>query len=155
MYNGLVHLHNVIRWILLLLLVIALFRHMAGLGGKRPITKGDQKTDLFLMISAHVQLVLGLILWFVGPLGLSIFRNNAMGDIMKNAELRFWALEHLVGMLIAVVLITVGRRAVKSSLADTPRHRRAFIFFLIAFIIIMASIPWPGRISGRPLMPGM
>lgn len=153
MYIGLLHLHNLLRWILLLLLLIAIVRHLSGMMSRRPINGGDRKIDLFLMISAHIQLIIGLYQWFVGGFGLKSILNNGFGPVMKNAALRFWAIEHIFGMLVAIVLITIGRGAVKRS-ADAAVHKKAFWFFLIALIIIMATVPWPGRAGiGRPLMP--
>lgn len=153
MYIGLLHLHNLLRWILLLLLLIAILRHLSGMMSKRPINGGDRKIDLFLMISAHIQLLIGLYQWFFGHLGLESIRNNGMGVVMKNNVLRFWAIEHIFGMLVAIIFITIGRGAVKRS-SDAGVHKKAFWFFLLALIIIMATIPWPGRMGiGRPLMP--
>ena len=94
MYQGLVHLHNVLRWVMLLLLVIAIVRHFGGMNGRKAFTPGDRKTGLFLMITAHVQLLLGLIQWFAGDWGLQILQTTAMGEIMKNPVLRFWTVEH-------------------------------------------------------------
>jgi hypothetical protein len=158
MYTGLVHLHNVLRWVVLILLVIAILRHLAGFTGKKPFTNGDRKVDLFLMISAHIQLLLGLYQWFVGPWGLKLIQNveGGMGEIMRNPAYRFWTVEHNTGMLIAIILITIGRGVVKKNIPDISKHRRAFWFFLVALVLILASIPWPGREGfGRPLFPGM
>ena len=155
MYTGLLHLHSVLRWIILLLLVIAILRHLTGMMSKRPINAGDRKVDLFLMISAHITLVIGLYQWIVGGYGLKSIQNNGFGVVMKNAALRFWAVEHIFGMLVAIVFITVGRGAVKRS-ADAGVHKKAFWFFLLALIIILATVPWPGRVgTGRPMFPGM
>lgn len=155
MYQGLVHLHNLLRWVVLLLLVIAIFRHMAGLSGKRPFTQGDKKVGLFLMISAHIQLLLGLIQWFIGPWGLKLIQNVGMSEVMKNPVYRFWAVEHNTGMLIAIILITIGRGAAKKNIPDQAKHKKSFWLYLIALILILASIPWPGREVARPLFPGM
>jgi hypothetical protein len=156
MFNGLVHLHNFLRWVVLLFLVIAVIRHLAGMSGKKPFTSADKRTGLFLMISAHIQLLIGLYLWFAGPRGLSLIRNTGMGEIMKNPEWRFWTVEHNTGMLIAIILITIGRGVSKKALPDLTKHKRSFWLFFIALIIILAVIPWPGREHiGRPLFPGM
>ena len=155
MYTGLLHLHSVLRWIILLLLVIAILRHLTGMMSKRPINAGDRKIDLFLMISAHITLVIGLYQWIVGGFGLKSFQNNGFSAVMHDDKLRFWAVEHIFGMLLAIVLITVGRGAVKRS-ADAGVHKKAFWFFLLALIIILATVPWPGRAGiGRPMFPGM
>lgn len=154
MYTGLVHLHNFLRWIILLLLLTAIVRHFTGMNRKKAYTDGDRRNDLFLMITAHVQLLLGLIQWFVGDWGYKLIVNaDSFGEIMRNPTMRFWTVEHNTGMLIAIVLITIGRGAGKKSIPDASKHRRAFWFFLFALILILASIPWPGREGiERPLI---
>jgi hypothetical protein len=153
MYTGLVHLHNFFRWVVLVLLIVAIIRHLTGMRGTKAITGGDKKTDLFLMIATHIQLLLGIIIWFIGDWGYQVVKNSAgMGEVMKNSTMRFWVIEHPVGMLVATVLITIGRGVSKKALPDAVKHKRAFWLFLIAMIIIIASVPWPGRIGiGRPL----
>jgi hypothetical protein len=156
MYNGLLHLHNLLRWVIIILLVVAVLRHLIGMTSRRAITPGDRKTDLFLMISAHITLLVGLYQWFVGNLGLKLMQNSGMSGVMKDPVARYWAIEHLTGMLIAIVLITIGRGALKKNITDQSKHTRAFWFFLIALVIILVNSPWPGRVGiGRPLIPGM
>jgi hypothetical protein len=155
MYTGLLHLHNLMRWVILLLLVIAILRHLSAMSSKRLVNKGDQKIDLFLMIAAHITLVIGLYQWIVGGFGLKSIQNNGFGVVMKNASLRFWAVEHITGMLLAIILITIGRGAVKRAVSAAA-HKKAFWFFLLALILILAVVPWPGREGiGRPMFPGM
>jgi hypothetical protein len=156
MYTGLLHLHNLLRWVIIVLIVIAIFRHLAGMNQKRAVNAGDKKIDLFLMISAHLTLVLGLVQWFVGDFGFKLIKAaGGMGEVMKNSAMRFWVVEHLTGMLIAIVLITIGRGKVKRAV-DYTAHKKAFTFFLLALIIILASVPWPFREAvARPLFPGM
>lgn len=150
MNTGLVHLHNFLRWVVLLLLIVAIVRHLTGMTGKKPFTNGDKKVDLFLMISTHIQFLIGIILWFIGDFGFNLAANG-MGEAMKNPVSRFWVVEHPLGMLIAVALITVGRGVVKKNIPDPSKHKKAFWFFLIALIIILASVPWPGREVARPM----
>ena len=106
------------------------------------------------MISAHLMLLIGLYQWFVGP-GLESIQNMGMKNVMQNNVARFWAIEHPVGMIIGIILITLGRGSAKKNISDQAKHRRSFWFYLIAFIIIIASVPWPFREVARPLFPGM
>jgi hypothetical protein len=155
MYNGLLHLHNLLRWVILLLLIIAILRHLSGMTSKRAISAGDKKIDLFLMVAAHITLLIGLYQWFAGPWGYKLIKNAGMSDVMKNDQFRFWAIEHISGMLIAIILITIGRGAVKRSI-DWRAHKKAFWFFFIALLIILVTVPWPFRAGiGRPWFPGM
>lgn len=144
------------RWVILILILIAIYKAYRGMSQKLPYTAGDKKTGLYLMIAAHTTLLIGLYQWFVGPWGLRNISALGMGEIMKNATYRFFAVEHLTGMLIAIVLITIGKGVAKKSIPDAAKHKKAFWMFLIAFIIILLSVPWPFRESvGRPLLPGM
>ena len=153
MYTGFVHLHNFLRWVILLLLIVAIFRHFSGMTGKKAFTNGDRKTGTWLMIAANVQFVLGLIQWFVGDWGYKLIDNSGgMGAVMKNAPARFWVIEHPIGMLIAVALISIGRGVGKKNIPDANKHKKAFWLFLIALIVIIVSVPWPGREGvARPL----
>ncbi len=154
MYQGLLHLHNLGRWVVIILLLVAIFKALAGMSGTKPFTSGDKKVGLFLMISAHVMLLIGLYQWFAGP-GLGSIQNMGMKAVMQNSVARFWAVEHPVGMLIGIILITVGRGVAKKNLPDSAKHSRSFWMYLIALIIILASVPWPFREVARPLFPGM
>ncbi|MFT4023558.1 MAG: hypothetical protein QM664_07225 [Flavihumibacter sp.] len=156
MLTGLVHLHSLLRWLILIFLVIAIIRHLNGLKDKNAYTAKDRKTDLLLMIFTHTNLLVGLILWFAGPMGLKNISNLGMGEVMRTAVYRFFAVEHVFGMLVAVVLITIARSAGKPATAGTAAHKKAFYLLLVALLIILATIPWPFREAiARSLFPGM
>lgn len=97
------------------------------------------------MIVTDIQLVLGLVLYFMGEWGYKSFKNFPMKDVMGNSYTRFFAVEHLVGMLIAIVLIHIGRAKMKKKSSDREKHHAVFIYNLIALIILLATIPWPFR----------
>lgn len=156
MTQGLVHIHNFLRWIVLILLVIAVFKHLMGMVNRKSFTNGDRKLGSFLMISTHIQFLVGLFLYFAGDLGLKLIQNSGMGVVMKDSVARYWAVEHLVGMLIAIVLITIGKGVAKKNISDKLKHTRSFWYYFIALIIILVLIPWPFREGiARPLFPGM
>jgi hypothetical protein len=155
MYQGLLHLHNLGRWVVIILLVVAIFKSLTGITGNKPFTSGDKKIGLFLMITAHIMLLIGLYQWFAGPWGLHNIQANGMKVVMHNNVSRFWAVEHITGMLIAIILITIGRGSAKKNISDKAKHSRSFWFYLIAFVIILATVPWPFREVARPLFPGM
>ncbi|HET6256846.1 MAG TPA: hypothetical protein VFE32_22435 [Puia sp.] len=144
-------LHSLLRWVILLLLLAAIVQSYTGMRSGRPYSDGDRKLGLFLLISAHTTLLLGLALWLFGSFGLALVRDSGMGVVMKNAVMRYWVVEHFVGMLIAIVLITIGRGVAKKSISDAAKFKRAFWLFLVALIIILVTIPWPFRTGvGRP-----
>ncbi len=145
MYTALLHLHNALRWIILILLFITIVQSLTA--KRNSISgRGLNKTSLFLLISAHTTLLIGLYQWFVGAWGLQKILDLGMGEVMKNGVLRYWAVEHFAGMLIAIILITIARFKVKKSAFGA-----AFWLYFISLIIILVMIPWPAREVGRPL----
>jgi L-asparagine transporter-like permease len=151
MYNFLLGVHNLLRWIILLLLLLNLVRHFAAIN--RPFASIDKKLGLWLMIFAHIQLLIGLYQWFAGAWGLQNFENNGAA-VMKNSTERFFAVEHTVSMIIAIVLITIARGIYRKQLTDAKKHRRCILLYTLALLIILAMIPWPGMDSiGRSLTP--
>ena len=153
MLTGLLHTHSLLRYILLIFILLSIFKAFSGWFGKKPYLPGDKKVALFTLISAHLQLVVGLILYFISPtvkMGLA-----DMGSAMKDPGLRFWAVEHISMMLIAIILITVGYSSAKRAATDEAKHKKIAIFFLLALIIIFFAIPWPWSAISRGWMPGM
>jgi hypothetical protein len=142
MYTGLVHLHNLLRWVILITLFWSMFNAFKGKNGKE---------TLFMMISAHVMLLVGLVQWFGGDWGLKQIKNLGMGEAMKNAAVRFFAVEHALMMVIAVVLITIGHRSAKAQKPNTKW------ILLVALVIILMMMPGPWRSDAalqRALFPG-
>ncbi|HXD76484.1 MAG TPA: hypothetical protein VN616_01690 [Puia sp.] len=144
-------LHSLLRWIILILLIAAIIKSLGGMRSGRVFNNGDRKVGLFLMISAHTTFLLGLILWLFGAFGLALINNQGMQAVMKNGVTRYWVVEHFFGMLVAIVLITIGRSAARKSIPDAAKFKKQFWLFLIALIIILVTIPWPFRAGvGRP-----
>ncbi len=144
MYNGLLHTHNLLRWIILILLLVAIYQAFT----KKP---GLSKSSLWLMIAAHITLLIGIYQWFTGHLGLKRIQEMGMSEVMGASAARFFAIEHPVGMLIAIILITVGRGKAKKQ-----SYTAASWIYIIALLILLVTIPWPFREGvGRPWIPGM
>lgn len=155
MYNGLLHLHSVLRWVILILLLVAICKSFAD--RKNAFTSGHRKAGLFLLICADVMLLVGVYQWIAGPLGLKSIQENGMSMVMKEPVLRFFAVEHFLGMLIAIIMIHIGYSYAKKNIPDVVKHRRAILFYGLALLIILISIPWPFRAigAGRHWFPGM
>ena len=153
MAQGLLHLHNLMRWIVLLFAVLTLVKMLSGMSGKRAFTNGDRKTALFMMISADIQLLLGFALYFMRGWAQTL----GEGGVMANKVSRFWSVEHIAGMLIGIILIHVAYSNAKKNIADSARFSRVFWFTLIGLAVILITIPWPFRDAGiaKPLFPGM
>jgi hypothetical protein len=155
MYAYLLALHSLLRWIILLFLLIAIVRHLSGMNKKALVNNTDRRVDLILMTIAHITFLVGLYQWIRGPWGLKLIQNIGMKPVMENDTYRFFAIEHMTGMLIAIILITIGRGKVKRAV-DWKAHKKAFWLFLIALIIILASVPWPFRDAvARPWFRGI
>ena len=156
MATGLVHLHNLLRWVILILLVLSIFKAWSGWSGKKAFTDGDRKTWLFTMIAAHTTLLLGLIQWLFGRFGIFTHPREEETSFMKNKFYRFYWLEHPIMMILVIVFITLGYLQSKKAIPDASKYKKALIFFLLALLLALAAIPWPFRGEvGRPLFPGM
>jgi len=142
MLTGLTHMHSLLRWVILILLIYTLIRSFQGKAGKEA---------KFLTITSHIMLLIGLAQWFLGSWGLKLIQNVGMGEVMKNASQRFFAVEHTFTMIIAIALITVGGISVRKGKSN------AKWFYLIALILILMRIPWPFMEAGiaRGWFPGM
>jgi hypothetical protein len=146
LYNVLVHLHSVGRWIVLLLLLIAIFNSLVA--GKRPFIKSDARTGTLLVIFTDLMFLIGLALWYFGARGFHVMQGGNMSEVMKTPALRFFAVEHSVGMLIAIILIHIGKAQARKQISDKAKHKRTLLFYLLALLIILATIPWPFREVG-------
>ncbi|MDR3712169.1 MAG: hypothetical protein P4L51_05095 [Puia sp.] len=154
MQTGLLHLHNLLRWIILILLVLSIVKSFSGWRGKKAFSPGDAKLWLFTMISAHITLLIGLFQLLAGRFGILTTQLPEGVSVMKDKFFRFYWVEHPFGMIVAIVFITLGRGMAKKPVSDETKYRKAFVFFLIALVFILASVPWPFReIIGRPLLP--
>lgn len=131
------HLHSILRWALLLVLITAVVQSLIGLIQKKSFTEGNGKVGLYLMMFAHAQLLLGLVLYFTQG-----WASAPMAESMQSPEARFWKVEHIGAMIIAITLITVGRIRSKKVSDDKKKHRTSLIFYGIALLLILSSIPW-------------
>jgi len=136
MYTGLKHLHSGLRYVVLVLLILAIITAISGLTGKKNYTEGNRKLNLFTLIAAHIQLLVGLVLYAMS----SMVTFSDMSSVMKTANLRYWTVEHISMMVIAIVLITVGHSKSKKAATAQAKHRSIAVFYSIALVIILAAI---------------
>lgn len=146
-------IHNILRWAVLLFGLWTLLNALTGIFSKRNYSSADNKTGLFFMISCDIQLLLGLYLYFNG-MWFTMLKENAK-EVMKDGASRFFAVEHMAMMILAWLLVHIGRSMVKRADTDAKKHKKSLLFFGIALLIILAMIPWPFRMSGiaRQLFP--
>jgi hypothetical protein len=151
MYSAVLMFHSLLRWAVLLTGAAAWFRSIAGATAKRNWVATDDLWGFVFVLSLDLQMVLGLILYFVlSPFTKIAFQN--FGAAMTNPSLRFWAVEHIAGMIIGIALAHVGRVMIRKAATDARRHRLATIYFGLALVAIVVSIPWPGMPVSRPLL---
>lgn len=156
MDTGLLHLHNLLRWVILVLLVISIARAFIGWRSKKVFTPNTRKIWLFTLIAAHITLLVGLYQWLFGRFGLLKISMPEGTSVMKDKFFRFFWVEHPVFMILAIVLITLGYGMAKKPVPDVVKFRKAFWFFIIALLMILVAVPWPFRVDeiARPWLPG-
>ena len=146
MYSFFLHLHSVGRWLVLLLLLFAIFNSMVA--GSRPFIRSDARAGSILVIFADLMFLIGLVLWFFGSKGYKTIQSMGMSEVMKNSSARFFAVEHITMMLIAIILLHIGKAQGKKAISDKAKHTRTMVFYLLALLLILISIPWPFRAVG-------
>jgi len=149
MYVTFLGLHNLMRWIVLGIGVWAVVRAYMGWARKSAWTPADRRAGLFLTIAFDLQLLFGLLLYFV----FSPLTRAALADFagaMGSADLRFFALDHALAMLAAVILAHVGSALSRRATDDAARHKRAAIFYTLSLAAVLLAVPW-----SRPLFPGL
>ncbi len=142
LYSIVKHLHSGFRYIVFILVVIAIIQSLLGLLGKKTYTNVNRKINLFALISAHTQLLIGLVLYFLSPLV------KFTSETMKQADTRYWTVEHVAMMIFAIILITVGYSKSKKAILPEAKHRAIVVFYLLAIVVMVAAIVQ----SHRPLL---
>jgi len=139
MYSQTLNLHHYLAYAVLLLVTLFMFYSLWGwLTGKEASAK-DKKLGLAAFIAVHLQFTIGLVLYFLSPTVQQAFKD--FGLAMKSSNLRLYAVEHPLVMLIAAVLITVARIKTKKSDANSA-HKTNFILYAISLLLILSRIPW-------------
>ena len=140
-YEIFLFLHSWIRWIILILALVVIVKAFAGWFGNKPFTKGDNGLSAAFIGSLHLNLLIGLVLYiFLSPITQSAF--NDFGAAMKIPELRFWAVEHILVNIIAVVIAQIGRTKSKKAVDNIRKHKLTAIFYTIALLLLLSRIPW-------------
>ena len=148
MYQGLLHFHSIWRYAVLILILLAIAKSVSGWLGKKEHQTGDVKLALFATISLHIQLLTGLILYAISP----AVNFGPMKEMMKMPN-RYWTVEHMLMMIIAVAVITIGRKMALKASDDLGKHKKTALFYLVGLLFIFFSIPWPWTEIGRAYFP--
>lgn len=151
MYSIVLAAHSWLRWAVLIAGAIAIAKAIRGASTRRPWTAADDRAGFWFILTLDLQVLLGLVLY----VALSPITRAAMQDFrgaMGVSGLRFWAVEHLFGMIVALGLAHAGRARTRKIPDPVARHKVAATCFVLALLAILISIPWPGMPAGRPLI---
>ncbi len=138
MTTGFQHLHSFLAYIALLGIIISFVFALIGALSGRSFEEKDRKFGLIGLIPTHLQLVIGLVLYFLSPLGFA----NLSGATMSDSVSRLYAVEHPVINIIAVIVITVGYVRAKKLTESRNRFRSIYMFYGVGLILILSRIPW-------------
>ncbi|OQP66086.1 hypothetical protein A3860_15150 [Niastella vici] len=141
MFSILLTLHSLFRWLVLISLLMAVFRAYQGWLGNKPFSKPDNSLRIATVTIAHIQLILGISLYCLSPV-IRYFLNYFKKAVHERAT-RFFGMEHVTMMVIAIVLITIGAVKTKKQAASQQKFKTMAIWFTIALVVILTSIPWP------------
>jgi hypothetical protein len=134
----LTHTHSGLRWIALVMIIWAIINAILRKNSGE-FSKNDKILNLLAMLTLHIQLVLGLVLYFFSG------KVNFSRGWMKQELFRFYGMEHFAGMLAAIVLVTIGYSKAKRSEAAIQKHKYTLRFYALGLILILVFIPWPFR----------
>ncbi|MGZ3822282.1 MAG: hypothetical protein ACXVB6_16940 [Mucilaginibacter sp.] len=140
MYSILLATHSLIRWFVFSGLIFALYRAYSGWMFNKTYSRFDDRVRIATATIAHIQLVIGLWLYFISPVVAYFLRN--FPTAVHERQIRFFGMEHITMMLTAIVLITIGPAKAKRKLTDREKFKAMAVWFTIALLIILSSIPW-------------
>ncbi len=141
MYSTVYFVHSWWAYLVLLVLTIATINALVGFFSKKDYGANDFRIALFSLIVTHLQVLIGIVLYFVAPY-FDVLRENGMGAVMKDATLRLYLVEHPLIMLISVILITIGYSKHKKKLTSKPKFKMLALFYTPALILVLSRIPW-------------
>jgi hypothetical protein len=150
MYSSALWLHSWLRWAVLLTGLVAWLRAISGKTARRPWTPKDELWGLLLTISVDLQFLVGVVLYaFLSPIVRQGLRNFSVA--MQIGVVRFFTIEHVIGMIAGIALVHIGRVKIRKAADADRKHRLAMVFYGIALVLMIISIPWPGLPVARPL----
>lgn len=149
MYQTLTYYHSIIRWLVLASLVYSIFRAYKGYATKAIFNKTDNAVRHWTATIAHIQLVIGIVLYSQSPI-IKYFWTN-FSEAVLNIDTFFFGLIHIILMLTAIVLVTIGSALSKRKQTDIEKFKTMLIWFSVSLLIIFIAIPWPfSPLANRP-----
>jgi uncharacterized protein with PQ loop repeat len=141
MYETVKFLHSYWAYLALIILVVSTLNALIKYVSNKEFSAFDFRVSLFTLIVFHIQLLIGIVLFFASDY-ISLIKDMGMGEVMKNPLLRSNIVEHPLTMIIAVTLITIGYSKHKKKLTSKPKFKLLSIFYSLALILVLAKIPW-------------
>ena len=138
MYTVLLSLHNLTRWIALILLISIIFKSYIGWKRKQEYSSLDNNLRISTVSTLHIQALFGLCLYYLSPV-VKYFWSD-FGNAVKLREIRFFGMEHITVMLIAIIILSIGNIKVKKE--KETKFKKQFIWFGSTLLLIISSIPW-------------
>jgi NADH:ubiquinone oxidoreductase subunit 2 (subunit N) len=126
----------------LLIIILATVNSILGISSNRGFGDKDGRISVFALIVTHIQVIMGIILYFVSPNAIKAIQTNGMGEVMKDSLLRLFSVEHPLIMLLAVVLITIGYSKHKTKQTSKSKFKSIAIFYTLGLILVLSRIPW-------------
>lgn len=133
--------HSLLRWGIFFTVAVAAFNATVGWIRNGPVITWQRAVAIWAMVLCHVELVLGFLLY-------AMDMNKGVFDHMPTDYKRYWKFEHMAAMLVVIALVTVGRMASKRARTEQGKHMRTAIFYLLAFLLMLAMVPWPFTAMG-------
>ena len=141
MYSTLQFIHSYWAYLTLGLLLLAVLNALRGIFSAKTFASNDLRVSLFALIFSHIQLVIGLVLYFVSP-WFAFWSDLGVGGVMKNSEARLYLVEHPFTNIIALFLITLGWSLHKRQKEDKKKFLRLGVFYGLGLLLLLSRIPW-------------
>lgn len=151
MFSFLLPIHSVIRWFVLSGLIYSIYTSLKGYQNNLPFTKKDDSVRHWTATIAHIQLIVGILIYSKSDTVGAFFSGLAARD--RITEPMFFAVIHIAAMITAIVLITVGSAMAKRKTGSREKFKTILIWFSLALFIIIIAIPWPfSPLASRPYL---
>jgi heme A synthase len=141
MYQTVQFIHSYWAYLVVIMLIVGSINGLVGYFSNKEYGAKNFRIALFTLIVTHLQLLIGLVLYFTAPY-FKMFSEVGMGGVMKDSTLRLYNVEHPLIMILAVVFVTMGYSKHKKKLTSKPKFKMLAIFYTLALILVLSRIPW-------------
>ena len=149
MYQSFIYWHSLTRWLVLAGMIYSIFRAFKGYRSAATFSKTDDKVRHWTATIAHIQLMLGITLYAQSPIVTYFWQHKAQA--IKSMDATFFGIIHILVMLTAIVIITIGSALAKRTISDNGKFKTILIWYGIALVLILIAIPWPfSPLAARP-----